>query len=227
MKRIIRLTESDLTRIIKRVIKENDEFKNLPTENKKEKIFNNWLTSEYDSVEPIESDDKISFIKNGIEDFTYYKKYKGPTLSHHVRGFLCGIFSINYNDCEDMFDKWFSKHFNLEVDFNRKDYIRNYIKNQNSKIKTYNQFFGLKKPKNWGKGDGISVDTIKDQIVGDLTDGYDLSGINKDVVKHGVDIFAQKWYNDVIDLDYDSAIYKTDYISETDDWDEFLGEIGF
>jgi hypothetical protein len=45
-------------------------------------------------------------------------------------------------------------------------------------------------------------------------------------VKHGVDRFAQKWYNDVRNLDYDSAIYKTDYISETDDWDEFLGEIG-
>jgi len=203
-----------------------DEFKNLITENKMEKIFNYWLTSNYDSVEPIESDDKISFMKNGIEDFTYYKKYKGPTLSHHVRGGLCGIFSINSNDCEDMFDKWFSKHFNLEVDFNRKDYIRNYIKNQKSKLITYNQFFGLKKPKNWGKGDGITVDTIKDQIVGDLTDGYDLSGINKDVVKHGVDRFAQKWYNDVRDLDYDSAIDKTDYISETDDWDEFLGEIG-
>jgi len=63
-----------------------DEFKNLITENKMEKIFNYWLTSNYDSVEPIESDDKISFMKNGIEDFTYYKKYKGPTLSHHVRG---------------------------------------------------------------------------------------------------------------------------------------------
>ena len=52
-----------------------DEFKNLITENKMEKIFNYWLTSNYDSVEPIESDDKISFMKNGIEDFTYYKKY--------------------------------------------------------------------------------------------------------------------------------------------------------
>jgi hypothetical protein len=191
-----------------------------------ESFYNRFLTKEYGSVEPIESDDKISFMKNGDEVFTYYKKLKGPTLSHHVSGFLRNIFGFNFDDTEDIFDKWFSKHFNLEVDFNRKDYIRNYIKNQKLKIKTYNQFFGLKKPKNWGKGDDITVDTIKDQIVGDLTDGYDLSGINKEVVKHGVDRFAQKWYNDVRNLDYDSAIYKTDYISETDDWDEFLGEIG-
>jgi len=206
-----------------------DKFKNLitenKTENKLEKFFNDWLTNHYGSVKPIESDDKISFMDNGNEVFTYYKKYKGPTLSGNVSKLLCPIFGVNFNDCEDMFDKWFSKHFNLEVDFNRKDYIRNYIKNQKSKIKTYNQFFGLKKPKNWGKGDGITVDTIKDQIVGDLTDGYDLSDINKDVVKHGVDRFAQKWYNDVKDLDYDSAIDKTIYISGTDEWDEFLGEI--
>jgi len=208
-----------------------DKFKNLitenKTENKLEKFFNDWLTNHYGSVKPIESDDKISFMDNGNEVFTYYKKYKGPTLSGNVSKLLCPIFGVNFNDCEDMFDKWFSKHFNLEVDFNRKDYIRNYIKNQKSKIKTYNQFFGLKKPKNWGKGDGITVDTIKDQIVGDLTDGYDLSDINKDVVKHGVDRFAQKWYNDVRNLDYDSAIHRTTYISETDDWDEFLGEIGY
>jgi len=204
-----------------------DDFRNLLTENKMEKIFNHWLTKNYGSVEPIESDDKISFMKNGDEVFTYYKELKGPTLSHHVSGLLRGIFGINFNDCEDMFDKWFSENFNLEVDFNRKDYIRNYLKNKKSKIKTYNQFFGLKKPKNWGKGDGITVDTIKDQIVGDLTGGYDLSDINKDVVKHGVDSFAQKWYNDVRNLDYDSAIYRTNYISETDDWDEFLGEIGY
>ena len=202
-----------------------DKFKNLITENKLEKFFNDWLTNHYGSVKPIESDDKISFMDNGNEVFTYYKKYKGPTLSGNVSELLCPIFGVNFNDCEDMFDKWFSKHFNLEVDFNRKDYIRNYLKNQKSKIKTYNQFFGLKKPKNWGKGDGITVDTIKDQIVGDLTDGYDLSDINKDVVKHGVDRFAQKWYNDVKDLDYDSAIDKTIYISGTDEWDEFLGEI--
>jgi len=204
-----------------------DDFRNLLTENKMEKIFNNWLTKNYGSVEPIESEDKISFMKNGDEVFTYYKKLKGPTLSHHFSGLLRGIFGFNFNDCEDMFDKWFSENFNLEVDFNRKDYIRNYLKNQKSKIKTYNQFFGLKKPKNWGKGDGITVDTIKDQIVGDLTDGYDLSDINKDVVKHGVDRFAQKWYNYVRNLDYDSAIHRTTYISETDDWDEFLGEIGY
>jgi len=34
-------------------------------------------------------------------------------------------------------------------------------------------------------------------------------------------------YNDVRNLDYDSAIHRTTYISETDDWDEFLGEIGY
>ena len=108
-----------------------DDFRNLLTENKMEKIFNHWLTKNYGSVEPIESDDKISFMKNGDEVFTYYKELKGPTLSHHVSGLLRGIFGINFNDCEDMFDKWFSENFNLEVDFNRKDYIRNYIKNQN------------------------------------------------------------------------------------------------
>jgi len=206
-----------------------DKFKNLitenKTENKLEKFFNDWLTNHYGSVKPIESDDKISFMDNGNEVFTYYKKYKGPTLSGNVSELLCPIFGVNFNDCEDMFDKWFSENFNLEVNFNRKDWARNFFKSQESKIKTYNQFFGLKKPKNWGKGDGITVDTIKDQIVGDLTDGYDLSDINKDVVKHGVDRFAQKWYNDVKDLDYDSAIDKTIYISGTDEWDEFLGEI--
>jgi hypothetical protein len=204
-----------------------DDFRNLLTENKMEKILNNWLTKNYSSVEPIESDDKISFMKNGDEVFTYYKKLKGPTLSHHFSRLLSGAFGLNVDDCEDMFDKWFSENFNLEVNFNRKDWARNFFKSQESKIKTYNQFFGLKKPKNWGKGDSITVDTIKDQIVGDLTDGYDLSDINKDVVKHGVDRFAQKWYNDVRNLDYDSAIHRTTYISETDDWDEFLGEIGY
>jgi hypothetical protein len=208
-----------------------DKFKNLltenKTENKLEKIFNYWFTKNYGSVEPIESEDKISFMKNGNEVFTYYKKIKGPTLSGNISKSLCSMLKINYNDCEDMFDKWFSKHFNLEVDFNRKDYIRNYLKNKKSKIKTYNQFFGLKKPKNWGKGDGITVDTIKDQIVGDLTDGYDLAGMDKDVIKLGVDRLAQKWYNQVRDLDYDLANDRTIYISETDEWDEFLGEIGF
>jgi hypothetical protein len=204
-----------------------DDFRNLLTENKMERSYNHFLTKEYGSVEPIESDDKISFMKNGDEVFTYYKKLKGITLSHHVSRFLRDIFGINFDDIEDMFDKWFSKHFNIEVDFNRKDYIRNYLKNQKSKIKTYNQFFGLKKPKNWGKGDGITVDTIKDQIVGDLTDGYDLSGMDKDVIKLGVDRLAQKWYNQVRDLDYDLANDRTIYISETDEWDEFLGEIGF
>ena len=208
-----------------------DDFRNLltenKTENKLENFFNHWLTNNYGSAEPIESDDKISFMVDGDVAFTYYKKLKGPTIGHQVSGQLVGIFGISYNECEDMFDKWFSKHFNIEVDFNRKDYIRNYLKNQKSKIKTYNQFFGLKKPKNWGEGDGITVDTIKDQIVHDLTDGYDLSEVNKDVVKNGVDRFAQKWYNDVRNLDYDSAIDRTTYISETDEWDEFLGEIGF
>jgi len=204
-----------------------DDFRNLITENKRDKIFYDFLTKEYGSVEPIESDDKVDFIKNGVIVFTYYKKNRGPSLSHHFSRFLCGLFGLNVDDCEDMFDKWFSENFNLEVNFNRKDWARNFFKNQESKIKTYNQFFGLKKPKNWGKGDGITVDTIKDQIVEDLTDGYDLSDINKDVLKHNVDKFAQKWYSKVRNLDYDSAIDRTIYISETDDWDEFLGEIGY
>lgn len=202
-----------------------DDFRNLITENKINKVFNNFLTKKYGSVESIESDDKVDFIYNGDIIFTYYKKNKGPSLSHHFSRFLCGLFGLNVDDCEDMFDKWFSENFNLEVDFNRKDWARNFFKNQESKIKTYNQFFGLKKPKNWGEGDGITVDDIKDQIVNDLTGGYDLSDIDKDVVKRCVDRFARKWYNKVINLDYDSAIYRTTYISETDDWNEFLSEI--
>ena len=178
------------------------------------------------NVKQVESDDKILYMVDGDVAFTYNKKDKGPVMSHQVSGLLHSVFGISYNECEDIFDKWFSKKFNLEVDFNRKDWVRNYLKNQKSKIKTYNQFFGIKKPKNWGKGDGITVDTIKDQIVEDLTDGYDLSDINKDVLKHNVDKFAQKWFNMVRNLDYDSAIDRTIYINETDEWDEFLSEIG-
>jgi hypothetical protein len=204
-----------------------DDFRNLITENKINKVFNNFLTKKYGSVESIESVDKVDFIDNGDIIFTYYKKNKGPSLSYHFSKFLCGLFGLNVDDCEDMFDKWFSENFNLEVNFNRKDWARNFFKNQESKIKTYNQFFGLKKPKNWGKGDGITVDDIKDQIVNDLTDGYDLSDIDKDVVKRCVDRFARRWYNKVRNLDYDSAIYRTTYISETDDWNEFLSEINY
>jgi len=202
-------------------------MKFIITESKKEKVVKHWLTKNYGSVEPIESDDKISFMKNGIENFTYYKKYKGPTLSHHVNNELSSLFGLNFDDSEDVFDKWFSENFDLEVDFNRKDFVRNYLKNKKSKIKTYNEFFGLEQPENWREGNNITVDYIKDQIVRDLTSGYDLSDIDKDVMKRGVDRFAQEWYNDVRNLDYDSAIHRTEYISDTDDWNEFLGEIEY
>jgi hypothetical protein len=205
-----------------------NDFRNLLIENKLEKIFNYYLTKFYGNVELIKSDNEILFNKNGDTVFTYNKKFKGPTMSWFFRNELCSMFGINDNDCEDMFDKWFSENFeNLEVNFNRKDWARNYEKNKKSKIKTYNEFFGLEQPENWGRGNGITVDTIKDQIVENLTDGYDLSDINKDVLKREVDRFAQKWYRKVRNLDYDSAIYKTSYISETDEWDEFLGDIEF
>ena len=131
-----KITKMKFTSILKKVILEQSRF---------ELFYNRFLTKEYGSVEPIESDDKISFMKNGDEVFTYYKKLKGLTLSHHVSGFLRNIFGFNFDDTEDIFDKWFSKHFNLEVDFNRKDYIRNYIKNQ--KLKLIINFLVLKNRK--------------------------------------------------------------------------------
>lgn len=209
-----------------------DYYGKLLTENRINEIINRYLTEKYGDVESFDDFDDfgqsiIKYEKNGKNLFTYYRKWKLPTMSYNVFNDLCRVFSLGENECTNIFDKWFSEKFNLEVDFEGREKMWKRSVELLSKNSNYNEFFGLKQPKNWDKGGELSLNGVKDQIVGDLTSGYDISGIDKHVIKRCVDKFAKKWYDKVKNLDYDTAVNDTVYMSETDDWDEFLNDIGY
>jgi predicted DNA-binding protein YlxM (UPF0122 family) len=209
-----------------------DFYGKLLTENRVNEIINRYLTEKYGDVESFETFDNfgqsmIKYGKDGENLFTYYREWKLPTMSHIVFNDLCRVFSLGQYECTTAFDKWFSEKFNLEVDFKEREKKWNRSIELLSKNSNYNEFFGLKQPENWDEDGELSLNGVKDQIVGDLTSDYDISGIDKRVIKRCVDKFAKKWYNKVKNLDYDTAVNDTVYMSETNDWDEFLRDIGY
>ncbi len=112
MKKVIRLTESDLTRLVRRVINEQN------TESQMNRAVLKYINSEYGDLEPYETDefpDYIFFMKDGKVIFEYHKKNGNVYFAEYIWELLESFFGLEFEEIKELTKEWVEEHYNLNV----------------------------------------------------------------------------------------------------------------
>ena len=102
MKRIVRLTESDLARLVKRVIREQDDsfFDELEKDLDDDKFESDFLyDSERNDIRSMDTSGKLKHESN--KDFVFLDGYNSKTVQKAISKLPKTIKFINFNNCEN------------------------------------------------------------------------------------------------------------------------------
>ena len=138
MKKIVRLTESDITRIVKRVIKENsvkdDLIQSIEEEgwhetaelvggnkNLAKLAFNNDpmnFLHMFDDLDVVQSEEEPDWVlyryDKGNNMMVHYKKNDEVYVNYYeIWQFLGGCFGLDYNEIQEVMKEWLFEVYNL------------------------------------------------------------------------------------------------------------------
>jgi hypothetical protein len=107
MKKIIRLTESDLTRIVSKVIKEQHHGKSI----------DKFITFQLEPHEEKTSNDpnSVFWVKDGEIIAEIDKRLSHLWLNEDIWNTISNMFSLEYNETQQVIKNWLEKHHNLVV----------------------------------------------------------------------------------------------------------------
>ena len=111
MKKIVRLTENDLIKIVKRVIKENEDFRSDMGVNPVFEDIMNEIEKMYEDITYAESMDELDMVERDLQ-YLYNEIHMSEDLSDKEKNEL----DNNLNDCYGLIDDMYSK-FSEEEDY--------------------------------------------------------------------------------------------------------------
>ena len=111
MKKVVRLTENDLIKIVKRVIKENEDFRSDMGVNPVFEDIMNEIESMYEDITYANTIEELDMVERDLQ-YLYNEIHMSEDLSDKEKNEL----DNNLNDCYGLIDDMYSK-FSEEEDY--------------------------------------------------------------------------------------------------------------